>query len=315
MRRCFVFPGQGAQYPGMGGDLLDRHPEARDVFATASDVSGFDVAALAVSGSEEELKATDRSQVAITAVSLAVLRILGLRGITSSGAAGFSLGEYAALVDSGILTDRDALALVTHRGRIMEAVSRSQDSAGGAAGMAAVIGLDVGAIEQALAAAGVVGVYAANINSPAQTVLSGTAEGLQAAESVLKAAGAKRFVPLKVSGPFHSPLMAEARERFSEVLAGVRFSDPVKPVYSNVTGSRLTTGEEARTLCADQLVKPVRWVDEEEAIVRDGYDALLEVGPGEVLAALWRAFTKVHPEVTVPCMPAGTAEQIQSVET
>jgi len=313
MKRCFLFPGQGAQYVGMGRDLFDAYAEVREIFSLASERVGFELSELVFNGTEEDIKATDRSQVAITAVNLAARRVLAGRGIVSAAAAGFSLGEYAALVDAGILTESDALGLVADRGRIMETVSRSLDSPDGSPGMAAVLGIDADAIQQALAGAGIADVYPANLNSPVQTVLSGTAAGLEAAAPVLKAAGARRVVPLKVSGPFHSPLMDRARERFAEVLAGVDFSDPAKPVYSNVTGDLINTGEEARTLCAEQLVRPVRWVDEEVLIARDDYDELLEVGPGEVLSGLWRGFIKANPDVTTPCLPAGTLEHIASI--
>lgn len=313
MKRCFLFPGQGAQFVGMGRDLHDRYPAAREIFALASERAGFDVPALVFDGSEDDLKATDRSQVAITAVNLAARRVLEEHGITSAGTAGFSLGEYAALVDAGVVGEADALGLVAERGRIMEAVSRSLDAPGGAPGMAAVLGIDVDAIQGALATAGVEDVYPANLNSPVQTVLSGTAAGLEAAAPVLKEAGARRVLPLKVSGPFHSPLMDEARRQFAEVLERVAFSEPTKPVYSNVTGELINTGDEARSLCARQLVAPVRWVDEEALIAKAGYDELLEVGPGEVLSGLWRTWLKSHPDVEIPVRPAGTVESIAAV--
>ena len=313
MKRCFLYPGQGAQYVGMGKDLYDEHESVRDLFAVASERAGFELSTLVFEGTEDEIKSTDKSQIAITTVNLAARRVLAERGIESVAAAGFSLGEYAALVDAGVLTEADGLALVAERGRIMEAVSRSLDAAGGAPGMAAVLGIDADAIQAALAEAGIGDVYPANLNSPVQTVLSGTATGLEAAAPVLKEAGARRVVPLKVSGPFHSPLMEAAREQFRDVLSSVGFADPSKPVYSNVTGALINTGDEARTLCADQLVKPVRWVDEEALIARDGYDELLEVGPGEVLCGLWHGFIKANSDVTTPCLPAGTGEHISTI--
>ncbi len=313
MKRCFLFPGQGAQYVGMGKDFYDHSPEVRELFSNASDLAGFDVPGLVFNGDEEEIKATDRSQIAITTVNLSVRRVLALRGITSAAAAGFSLGEYSALVDAGVLAESDALALVVERGRIMESVSRSLDSAEGSPGMAAVMGIDVDAIQHALSEAGIGDVYPANLNSPVQTVLSGSASGLREAEPVLKQAGARRVIALKVSGPFHSPLMSEARDRFADVLSGVAFSDPAKPFYSNVTGDLVNTGEEARRNCAEQLVAPVRWVDEEAEIASAEFDELLEVGPGEVLSGLWRAYIKANPSVTVPCLPAGTVEKISTV--
>ena len=178
MKRCFVFPGQGAQFVGMGKDLYDSHADAKELFEAASEYAGFDVPALVFSGEEEELKATNRSQVSITTVNLAARRVLASRGIVSEGSAGFSLGEYAALVDAGILGEHDALKLVVHRGNIMEEVSRSLDSPDGSPGMAAVIGIGEEAIVAALSGAGIDDVFLANLNSPVQTVLSGTASGL-----------------------------------------------------------------------------------------------------------------------------------------
>jgi [acyl-carrier-protein] S-malonyltransferase len=298
----------------MGKDLYDSYEEVRELFGVATSAAGFDVADLIFTGSEDEIKATDRSQVAITTVNLAARRVLAQRGVVSAGAAGFSLGEYSALVDAGILAESDALELVTLRGQIMEEVSRSLDTASGSAGMAAVLGLDADTIVSLLESAGVNDVYPANINSPVQTVLSGTAAGLEKATSVLKDGGARRVVILKVSGPFHSPLMQEAKERFTAELARFEFSDPRKPVYANVTGAAITSGEESRKLCSEQLVEPVRWVDEESAILADGYEQLLEVGPGEVLSGLWKSFTKGRDEITLASTPCGTLEQITSLE-
>ncbi len=313
MRRCFLFPGQGAQFVGMGKDIHDSYPTTHELFEMASDAAGFNVGELIFSGTEEQIKSTDRSQIAITAVNLAARRALIARGVESDGTAGFSLGEYGALVDAGVLEEQACLKLVAERGRIMEEVSRSLDAPGGSPGMAAVLGIDAAAIETALREAGVEGAYLANLNSPVQTVLSGTAEGLEAAGPVLKEAGARRVIPLKVSGPFHSPLMEEARLRFQEVLTGVRFADPVKLVLSNVTGGQVDSGEQFRSLCADQLVQPVRWVAELAVIAEHKYQELLEVGPGEVLTGLWKAYKKTNPDAAGECKPAGTVEQILSL--
>ena len=313
MKRCFLYPGQGAQFPGMGQDLYDFSAAARDLFSQASDAAGFDVAKLTFTGSEDELKSTDKSQVAITTVNLCARAILAETGIISDGAAGFSLGEYSALVDAGILAEKDALFLVANRGRIMEEVSRSLDAPSGSPGMSAIVGLHPDVVVKTLEDAGVQDAYPANLNSPVQTVLSGTQAGLEKAGEVLKEAGARRVIPLKVSGPFHSPLMSEAKERFEQILSEVTFSDPTKPVYANVTGEAITSGEESRKLCADQLIFPVRWVDEETQVAAGGFDQLLEVGPGEVLTGLWKGYCKSHEEIATECIPAGTKEQIESL--
>ncbi len=314
MKTCFFFPGQGAQFPGMGRDLYDNYADARDLFSLASAASGIDIPEFIFSASDEQIKATDKSQIAITTVNLAARRVLAAKGITAQGAAGFSLGEYSALVDAGVLSEETCLKLVWERGRIMEAVSRSLDAEDGAAGMIAVLGIGEDAIVEAITAAGLDSVYPANLNSPVQTVLSGTANGLEAAAPVLKDAGARRVIPLKVSGPFHSPLMDDARVQFAEILSSAEFSDPQKPVFSNVTGAAIESGEQAKELCAQQLVEPVRWVDEERQVHESGYERILEVGPGEVLCGLWKAFAKSVPEVAAGCVPAGTDESIASIE-
>lgn len=314
MKTCFFYPGQGAQFIGMGKDLYDRSTEARELFALASSRAGIDIPALIFEASDEEIKATDKSQIAITTVNLAARRVLAERGVHSDAAAGFSLGEYAALVDAGVLSEATCLSLVWERGRIMEEVSRSLDSPDGSPGMIAVLGIDEEATRAAIDGASLEGVFPANLNSPVQTVLSGTADGLQLAAPVLKEAGARRVIPLKVSGPFHSPLMEDARAAFAGVLDGVEFADPVKTVFSNVTGRGIASGDEARALCSEQLVKPVRWVDEEMQVADGGIDRLYEVGPGEVLTGLWKAFAKTRDGLELNCVPAGTAEQIEAIE-
>jgi [acyl-carrier-protein] S-malonyltransferase len=151
-------------------------------------------------------------------------------------------------------------------------------------------------------------VFLANYSSPQQIVLAGTAAGLQKAEGAFKEAGCRRYVTLRVSGPFHSPLLEEARRGLQEVLAGYRFSDPRKPVYSNVSGKRIASGEEARESCVRQVVSTVRWVDEERSLLEDGFERCLEVGPGSVLGGLWKSFSK-----DVSCLPAGKLEDIDKL--
>jgi len=314
MNYAFVFPGQGAQYPGMGKDLFDANEGVRELFSTASRIVGFDAAQLIFNGTEEDLKATDRQQIAITLVNLAARRYLNDRGIESVATAGFSLGEYSALVDAGIVTLDNVLVAVRERGNIMERVSRSLDSDAGPAGMSAVVGMGMDAVSEILTAAGIDAAFPALYNNPSQTVVSGTAEGLDAAEAALKTAGARRVIRLKTSGPFHSPLMADARSAFAEVLCDIPFLDPVKPFYSNVSGDRVRSGEEARALCLDQLITTVNWNGEMLSLLRDSYDALLEVGPGTVLAGHWKALAKVEDVGTVDVLPAGTRDVLDSIE-
>jgi [acyl-carrier-protein] S-malonyltransferase len=305
MKTCFLFPGQGAQYPGMGRDLWEKSAGVKELFVRASDASGMDTRKLLFESSADELKATDKTQVAITLASLCSSAYLRELGVRIEGCAGFSLGEYAALYESGILGLDDVFPVVKMRGDIMEKTARAMDSSGGAPGMAAVLGLayeKAASVVEGLASAGV---HIANHNSPVQVVVSGTAAGLAKAEESLKAAGAKRLVRLAVSGPFHSPLMRQARVEYDAALAGIRFSDPRLPVYSNVTGQRIMTGAEARALCGEQLVSTVRWVAVEEALRADGFDRFLEAGPGTVLTGLMRALSP-----SLRCAPAGTAETI-----
>ncbi|MBN2875229.1 MAG: ACP S-malonyltransferase [Spirochaetales bacterium] len=304
MRTCMLFPGQGAQTVGMGKDLYDGSPAVRRLFEEASDASRMDVAKLIFSGTEDELKQTRNAQIALAVVETAAAVALGEAGVEAQGAAGFSLGEWAAITEAGVLPFAEMIRLVAERGRLMdEAGTRSGGSA-----MTAVIGLEPAAIEAALAAAKVEDAWIANYNSPGQSVLSGTELGLSRAEEVVKAAGAKRAIRLKVSGAFHSPIMRYAYDGFRELLSDVAFADPKKALYSNVTGGRVTSGEQIRALAAEQIIKPVRWVDEETAILNDGYERLVEAGPGTVLAGLWKA-AGFEP----PVESAGTAEHIAAL--
>ncbi len=305
MKTCFLFPGQGAQYPGMGKDLFEASATVRELFGQASDATGLDLEALLFRGSAEDLQATNRTQIAVTLVNLAVARALAERGVEAHGYAGFSVGEYAALAAAGVIADGDLFRIVQARGEAMEAASRGADTDGGPAGMAAVIGLPPERVTAVLA--GVDGAWAANFSSPAQVVLAGTAEGLAAAEQACTAAGARRFVALKVSGPFHSPLIESARVRFAEVVAGFTFHDPAHPVYANVTGGRIASGAEAKRLCVEQIVSSVQWVTEIHNLVEDGFERFLETGPGKVLTGLMRGF-----DTGVQCTPVGTMEQVEA---
>jgi [acyl-carrier-protein] S-malonyltransferase len=309
MKSCFIFPGQGAQYPGMARDLWENSAGVKELFQRASDGLGLDMKALLFDSTQEELKATDRTQVAMTLASLSAAQVLGERGVKPQACAGFSLGEYAALCCAGVISPEDVFSIVKLRGVIMEKAARALDAAGGAEagtpGMAAVLGLPAEKVMDVLEGLADFPVFLSNYNGPTQSVISGTAEGLARAEAGLKAAGAKRIVRLQVSGPFHSPLMAEARSELDAALAPFAFHDPAVPVYSNVTGERIATGAEARELCGRQLVSPVRWVAEEERLIGDGCDRFYEAGPGTVLTGLLRG---LRPDVR--CSPSGTHEAI-----
>lgn len=306
----FLFPGQGAQYQGMGIDLLAASPAVRALFELASDISGRDMRTLLAEADEATLKRTDVSQPAITLMNLAAAAVLAERGVTPAATAGFSLGEYAALATAGVISAEDCFRLVKTRGETMQAVSDTLMFGQNPPGMAAVIGLAPERVEALIAEWQIKDLFTANINSPKQVVVSGTADALTFAESRFKEAGARRVLRLAVAGPFHSPLMARAAEQFQPSLEVVVFNDPSLPLYSNVSGTRVSSGAEAKALALQQISQPVRWTDEEAAIGAASVDAAVEVGPGKVLQGLWR-----DAGVNVPCFGAGTLADIDKFQS
>jgi [acyl-carrier-protein] S-malonyltransferase len=305
---AYLFPGQGAQYSGMALDFLSSGV-VQSLFNAASEIFGNDAAELLKSDTET-LKRTDVSQPAITLSNLAAAAYLGEKGCSPAACAGFSLGEYAALVCSGVLDAAACLRLVKARGEAMQlACDNLRAQSGDAApGMAAVIGLATEQVEELVAKWNVNGLYAANFNSPKQTVVSASATALAEAEIRFKEAGAKRVIRLQVAGPFHSPLMADSAQAFRPALDAETFRDPCIPLYSNVTGKLVSSGEEAQKLALLQITSPVRWVDEEAALTVAGADAYFEVGPGKVLQGLWRDSGS-----GIPCFAAGTVEDIEKI--
>jgi len=292
----------------MAKDLWESSLRIKELFQKASHAAGMDMKSILFESTQEELKATDKTQVAMTLASLCSSMALKERGIAPEGYAGFSLGEYAALCEAGVISVEDVFPIVKIRGELMEAASRALDAEGGAPGMAAVLGLPAEEVAAILGELDGRAAFISNNNSPTQVVVSGTALGLAKAETALKSAGAKRVIRLQVSGPFHSPLMAEARKAFDEALIRFTFHDPSNPVFSNVTGARIGTGMEARELCGRQLVSTVQWVRVEEELIAAGFDRFLEAGPGIVLTGLMRAF---RPDVV--CAPAGSVEAMAKV--
>ncbi|MDR0786021.1 MAG: ACP S-malonyltransferase [Treponema sp.] len=307
-KRIFLFPGQGSQYPGMALDFWDASDGVRSLFALASDINGVDMKALLAETDAETLKRADVSQFAVTLANLSAALFMEERGLSPDGVAGFSLGEYAAMAASGVVSTEDCFRLVKARAGVMQATVDSIEGASFGAGMAAVIGLAPQTVTAFLAEWNIDGLFAANFNSNRQTVVSGTASALVKAETLFTKNGAKRFVRLPVAGPFHSPLMQSASERFKISLKDVLFNDPCIPLYSNVTGERITSGAEAKRLALLHITSPVRWIDEEASIIADGFGAAFETGPGRTLAGLWKG-------MDVICRAAGTVHEILKISS
>jgi [acyl-carrier-protein] S-malonyltransferase len=292
----------------MALDLLES-AGVRQLFELASERMGRDMAALLRDADAETLKRSDIAQPAVTLANLAAAAVLGERGIAPAAVLGHSLGEYAALVSAGVISPEDCFTLVRERGKAMQDAADRLGGGDAAPGMAAVLGLDPERVEALIAewkAAGLGGLYAANFNSPRQVVVSGTAEALEAAQARFREAGARRVIRLPVAGPFHSPLIAEAAERFAPVLEGIPFKDPALPFYSNVSGGPVNSGAEAKKLALRQITEPVRWTAEEAAATAaPGIGAVLETGPGKTLQGLWKDAGS-----GIPCYAAGTLEDM-----
>lgn len=288
MSVAFVFPGQGSQQVGMGRALAAAFAESREVFAEADSALGLPLSRLCFEGPEAELQLTANTQPAILATSIAALRPLVARGVKPDWVAGHSLGEWSALVAAGSLPLADALVAVRRRGQYMqEAVPV------GTGAMAAILGLDLAAIEAACreAAQGEV-VSPANVNSPGQVVIAGHAAAVERAAALCKAKGAKRAVPLPVSAPFHCALMRPAQERLAPELAALAFADPKPPLVNNVDAEVVRAGAACRAGLLRQVSGSVRWQEVVERLVREGVTSFVEVGPGSVLSGLVRKIAK-----------------------
>jgi [acyl-carrier-protein] S-malonyltransferase len=290
----------------MGKDLWETYSRVKDLFKTASDILERDFEKLIFEGDAQTLGRTDNTQPAVTLINLSVKNTLSELGLKSDGCAGHSLGEYAAYADAGVLSDEQVFKAVGLRGQYMHEAGEKASGAGADSSMAAVIGLELAQVEEAISP--IDGAFMANWNAPTQIVISGTQEGLAQAETVLKEVGARRVLRLKVSAPCHSPLLDEAKEKFSTFLSGLDFKDPIKPLYSNVTGKIIVSGAEARELALKQIVSSVLLVDEEKSILADGYERIIETGPGKVLTGLLKNISK-----DLAAVPCGTVEQIQEL--
>lgn len=278
-KHAYVFPGQGAQFVGMGKELYDNYSEAKRLFDKANEILGFRITDILFEGTDEELKQTKVTQPAVFLHS--VIRALTLEGFAPDMVAGHSLGEFSALVAAGALSFEDGLRLVSKRALAMQAACERQPST-----MAAVLGLPDEKVVAVLEEVQDEVVVAANFNCPGQLVISGTVAGVERACELLKAAGAKRALVLKVGGAFHSPLMEPAREELARAIEETNFATPRCPIYQNVTAKPATDPTEIKANLIAQLTAPVRWTETVQAMVSDGATHFTELGPGNVLQGL-----------------------------
>ncbi len=300
-----LFPGQGSQHVGMGRGLADRFPEARPVWESADELLGFALSRLCWEGPEDELTHTRNAQPAIMVHSAAVWAVVGERlPAPIVAAAGHSLGEFSAHFAAGTLAFEDTLRAVRHRGELMFAEGQARPGT-----MAAVLGLDDSVAEEVCRAASLPGeqVVPANFNAPGQIVISGDPGAVARAGDAARGAGAKRVLPLSVSGAFHSPLMAGAEPRLREALEAVHFGTPSFPVISNVSATPVAEGSEARELLVQQLTAAVRWTDSMRTLRGLGATRFLEIGPGGVLTGLLKRIDR-----GVEGRALGTADEIES---
>lgn len=281
---AFVFPGQGAQYIGMGKDFYERMPICKEIYDLASKVTGLDIPALCFE-QNELLDITKYTQICMLATSAAMLKVLEDRGVTSVVNAGLSLGEYGALVASGVMKLEDAFKVVQNRGVFMQEAVPT----GGA--MAAIIGLDGEKITELCdKTEGIVSV--ANYNCPGQIVITGEEAAVLAASVAIKEAGARRVIPLKVSGPFHSAMLKGAGTKLGEVLKEIELNEIQTPYVSNVTAEYVTDKDQVKSLLQQQIYSSVKWQQSVETMIENGVDTFIEIGPGKTLSGFLRKINK-----------------------
>ena len=283
--KAYIFPGQGAQFSGMGKDLYEAQPEAQTYFERANDILGFSITDVMFEGSAEDLKQTRVTQPAIFLHSVILSKVIGDQ-FAPDMVAGHSLGEFSALVAAGAMSFEDGLKLVSQRAMAMQKACEIQQST-----MAAVLGLDDAVVESICEEVPGI-VVPANYNCPGQLVISGAVEAVNEACERLKEAGARRALVLPVGGAFHSPLMEPAREELAAAIEETAFSKPRCPIYQNVTTTAVTDTEAIKENLIAQLTAPVKWTQSVRQMIEDGATSFVEVGPGKVLQGLVR---KIHP--------------------
>lgn len=285
---AFIFPGQGSQYIGMGKDFYEKEPVSKAVFDKASEVTGLDIPALCFE-ENDKLNITEYTQIAMLADEIALCRALEARGIYPDVTAGLSLGEYGAITAAGIISEEDAFRIIRKRGIYMQEAVPT----GGA--MSAVLGISNDVIEKICEETeGTVSI--ANYNCPGQTVITGEAAAVEKAGEALKEAGAKRVVPLKVSGPFHSSMLIPAGEKLEKVLEDIELKDFTVPYVSNLMADYVTSTKEIKFLLKMQISSPVKWQQSVEKMIAEGVDTFVEIGPGKTLSSFVK---KINKEVKV----------------
>lgn len=277
--RAYIFPGQGAQYPGMGKDLFENNTLAKELYNKANEILGFKITEIMFNGTDEDLRQTKVTQPAIFLHSVILAKTMG-ESFKPDMVAGHSLGEFSALTAVNVLSFEDGLRLVARRAYAMQKACEASPST-----MAAILGLDDEVVENVLKEIDDV-VVPANYNSPGQLVISGSIEGIQKACVKLKEAGAKRALPLKVGGAFHSPLMEPARVELAEAINSTKFNNPVCPIYQNVNANKVFNPDIIKENLIAQLTSPVRWTQIVRNMLADGAKTFVEVGPGNVLQGL-----------------------------